>query len=360
MPLSCRWSALLLALLPGNAWAGPAQDPAVEQQIHVSVVVAEVDPTAFPLLGLNDTEDRPSAFSLISAAERRRLLSALQMLRESSLAKCLAQPEMLTLSGRPASIVTGGEQVVPVPEGLGGVGVQFEEFGVRLNLLPTVLGDGRIRLETDAEVSNLDTTYGTSIAGTVVPGRRTQRVHTTVEVSAGQTLAILSGVSTRKDAEPVQVWLITPDVVHTAARVAEPLRASKASLVLSLQEYVRRSDTEPEMFSFNGSQVHVGMRDGQDQLEIAAGGKCLASPSVTITDVSGGPLKLAVSGKRVQVEHPKFCAVADRLLCVETNRLTLDGNVKFSFATKGEAGEVTGKAAIVYLRDGHFVLELFE
>ncbi|HMF13262.1 MAG TPA: pilus assembly protein N-terminal domain-containing protein, partial [Gemmataceae bacterium] len=114
----------------------------------------------------------------------------LQALRDENLVKLLAEPRLVTLSGRQASFLDGGEQAIPVPAGLGQVGVQFEEFGTRLSFVPIVLGDGRIRLEVEPEVSNLDPAAGTSINGTVVPGRTTQRVHTTVELEDGQTFVI--------------------------------------------------------------------------------------------------------------------------------------------------------------------------
>jgi pilus assembly protein CpaC len=77
-----------------------------------------------------------------------------------------------------------------VPAGLGQVGVQFEEFGTRLNFVPIVLGNGRIHLEVEPEVSNLDNAAGTVIQGTVVPGRTTNRINTTVELEDGQTFVI--------------------------------------------------------------------------------------------------------------------------------------------------------------------------
>src|SRR5262249_35136129 len=117
-------------------------------------------------------------------------LAFLQALKDENLAKLLAEPRLVTLSGRPASFLSGGEQAIPVPAGLGQVGVQFEEFGTRLNFLPIVLGNGRIHLEVEPEVSQLDAASGTNIQGTVVPGRVTQRVHTTVELEDGQTFVI--------------------------------------------------------------------------------------------------------------------------------------------------------------------------
>jgi pilus assembly protein CpaC len=117
-------------------------------------------------------------------------LSFLQALRDEEVTKLLAEPRLVTVSGKPASFLSGGEQAVPVPAGLGQVGVQFEEFGTRLNFLPIVMGDGRIHLEVEPEVSALSQANGTSIQGTVVPGRTTQRVHTTVDIEPGQTLVI--------------------------------------------------------------------------------------------------------------------------------------------------------------------------
>jgi pilus assembly protein CpaC len=117
-------------------------------------------------------------------------LGFLQSLRNEQVTKLLAEPRLVTVSGKSASFLSGGEQAVPVPAGLGQVGVQFEEFGTRLNFLPIVMGDGRIHLEVEPEVSNLDAAAGTSIQGTIVPGRTTQRVHTTVDIEPGQTLVI--------------------------------------------------------------------------------------------------------------------------------------------------------------------------
>jgi pilus assembly protein CpaC len=117
-------------------------------------------------------------------------LGFLQALRDEGVVTSMAEPTLTTMSGRPASFLVGGEQAVPVPAGLGQVGVQFEEFGTRLNFLPIVLGNGKIHLEVEPEVSALDAANGTTIQGTVVPGRDTTRVNTTAELEDGQTFVI--------------------------------------------------------------------------------------------------------------------------------------------------------------------------
>jgi pilus assembly protein CpaC len=117
-------------------------------------------------------------------------MAFLQALRLENVSKSLAQPTLSTMSGTPGSFLVGGEQAVPVPAGLGQVGVQFEEFGTRLNYLPVVLGNGRIRLEIEPEVSSLSNANGTIIQGTAVPGRITNRTHVTVELETGQSFVI--------------------------------------------------------------------------------------------------------------------------------------------------------------------------
>jgi pilus assembly protein CpaC len=117
-------------------------------------------------------------------------LAFLQALRTEGVSKDLAQPSQTTLSGTAGSFLVGGEQAVPVPAGLGQVGIQFEEFGTRLNYLPIVLGNGKIHLELEAEVSSLSAANGTNINGTVVPGRVTTRTHATVELESGQSFVI--------------------------------------------------------------------------------------------------------------------------------------------------------------------------
>jgi pilus assembly protein CpaC len=122
--------------------------------------------------------------------DKQLFFGFLQALRNENLAKILAQPKLVTISGRSATLLSGGEQAIPEAAGLGSISVRFEPFGTRLSFLPIVLGNGKIMLEVEPEVSNIDPAVGTNIAGTSVPGRTTQSVHTTVEIEDGQTLAI--------------------------------------------------------------------------------------------------------------------------------------------------------------------------
>jgi pilus assembly protein CpaC len=114
----------------------------------------------------------------------------LQALKSENVTKILSEPKLVTLSGRSASLLSGGQQAVPVPAGLGQVGVQFYDFGTTLNVLPIVMGNGKIYMEVNPQISTLDNASGTTIQGTTVPGRLTQSVSSKVELEPGQTLAI--------------------------------------------------------------------------------------------------------------------------------------------------------------------------
>lgn len=114
----------------------------------------------------------------------------LDALRVEGLAKFLAKPKLVTMSGRPASFLSGGRLAIPEPSGLGTNAVRYEDFGTQLNFLPIVLGNGKIYLEVEPIVNLRDDANGTVIQGTAVPGFTTQRVQTSVEMEPGQTFAI--------------------------------------------------------------------------------------------------------------------------------------------------------------------------
>lgn len=122
----------------------------------------------------------------------QNFLILLQALRDNSLAKLLTEPRIVTLSGHPATINDGGEQPVPQVAGLGGAqGVTFLPFGTTVNFLPIVLGNGKIYLEVETTVENLDNSISfTPTGGTPVAGRSRQYIKTAAELQPGSTLVI--------------------------------------------------------------------------------------------------------------------------------------------------------------------------
>ncbi|MGI4879596.1 MAG: type II and III secretion system protein family protein, partial [Janthinobacterium lividum] len=106
------------------------------------------------------------------------------------------QPNLVALSGETASFLAGGEFPVPVassPASSGGIStitVAFKEFGVSLGFTPTVLADGMINLVVAPEVSAIDPAASITLNSIVIPGLRTRRAKTTLELRDGESFAI--------------------------------------------------------------------------------------------------------------------------------------------------------------------------
>ncbi|MGC1270891.1 MAG: type II and III secretion system protein family protein [Croceibacterium sp.] len=122
----------------------------------------------------------------------------LNALERKGMAKTLAEPTLLALSGERASFLAGGEFPVPVVQSGGGAGggggnsitVEFKPFGVSLGFTPTVLGDNVINLVVEPEVSSIDPSASITLNGLVVPGLQTRRASTTIELRDGESFAI--------------------------------------------------------------------------------------------------------------------------------------------------------------------------
>ena len=118
----------------------------------------------------------------------------IQALQSKQLVQILAEPNLLTMSGKTASFLAGGEFPFPTIQGGGGgvgqVTVQFREFGIRVQFLPTVTARGTIRLVVTPEVSSLDVANGLNVQGYTVPGLDVRRVQTEVELVNGQSFVI--------------------------------------------------------------------------------------------------------------------------------------------------------------------------
>lgn len=107
--------------------------------------------------------------------------------------RSLAEPNLLTLPGKEATFLAGGEFPYPVAQGggqSGAVTVLFREYGVKLRFTPVLTRDGAIRLRVAPEVSALDFQNALEISGFTVPSLRTRKTETEVELFEGQYLAI--------------------------------------------------------------------------------------------------------------------------------------------------------------------------
>ena len=118
------------------------------------------------------------------------LLANYAALENEGLAKTLAEPNLTTVSGEVARFLAGGEVPIPTAGANGVVTVDWKQFGVGLVFSPVVLANGNINLKLESEVSAVDNSISVSTGSITVPGFKTRRATTVVELPSGGSLMI--------------------------------------------------------------------------------------------------------------------------------------------------------------------------
>ncbi|MEC7696186.1 MAG: pilus assembly protein N-terminal domain-containing protein [Planctomycetota bacterium] len=125
----------------------------------------------------------------------------LDTLREHDLAKVLAEPTLVAISGRSASFRAGGEFPVLVAGAMGTNSIEYKPYGMEIDFVPRVLEDQRVRLEIRPRISEIDTQAKTKLGKHRVPSLNVRQVDTGVEMRAGQTFALAGLIQNRVQAE---------------------------------------------------------------------------------------------------------------------------------------------------------------
>jgi pilus assembly protein CpaC len=124
------------------------------------------------------------------------LAATIQALQTKNLLQILAEPNVLTESGKEASFLSGGEFPFPMLQSTGAGGgvpaitIQFRQFGIKLDFTPTILPDDEIHLKVQPEVSSLDYSNALTITGFTVPALAVRRVQSEMELRDGQSFVI--------------------------------------------------------------------------------------------------------------------------------------------------------------------------
>lgn len=134
---------------------------------------------------------------------------AISALEDRGVARRLAEPNLVALSGDTASFLAGGEFPIPVSRDEDTIDIEFKEFGVGLKFTPTVLTNGLINLKLAPEVSQLDFTNAVNFGnGGQIPALIVRRAETTLELRDGQSFVLAGLLQSSTDISKRQVpWL---------------------------------------------------------------------------------------------------------------------------------------------------------
>ena len=171
--------------------------------------------------GLTSTPGAPFGVGLFNLARGATnvdlLISALET---KGVARRLAEPDLIALSGDTASFLAGGEYPVPSVQSSSGttpvITTQYYPYGVQLTFIPTVLANGIINLRLNPSVSELDYKNVVVIGGTAIPSITKREARTVIELRDGQSFAIAGLLQSDNSRDINQVpWLGSVPVLGT-------------------------------------------------------------------------------------------------------------------------------------------------
>ncbi len=206
----------------------------------------------------------------------------IEALESKGMARTLAEPNIVAISGRAAKFLAGGEYPVPTEGVNGEVRVEYRPFGVELNFLPTVIDGDLINLELETTVSSIDqdTSFITA-SGLNIAAFKVRRASTTVEMRDGQSFAIAGLLQDDFADQSGQVpWLGDVPILGTLFRSAEFQRKQTELVIivtphlvtptssdaLSLPTDRMRIPTETELFLAGRTEGALGSSTSISQL----------------------------------------------------------------------------------------------
>jgi len=179
-------------LLPGVAQAKKTR------LVAVSADVVEISGTLQNVKGFSwnqlfDFEEAtiPGILSLGEFERKTAVTTRLRLMETEGRAQVLSNPKVVTSSGNSARISVGGKVPIPVVNNQG-VGSQLEDYGILLNVLPTIIPERNniIDLQVQLSVSTVDYSRTVVIGTASAPSFTNREVETHVELNSGETLVI--------------------------------------------------------------------------------------------------------------------------------------------------------------------------
>jgi pilus assembly protein CpaC len=203
-------------------------------QIDIKVYVLEVDRTALSNLGVqlqSATFQQNGTYTLgqpsFPAVEEPQgaggalkigaffrtitLAPTLNLLEQEGHIRVLSSPDLVTTPGNNATFLVGGSFPVPFSTGLGQVSVQYQPFGVQLNVTPTLLGNGAVEAKIQPEVSDLDFQDAVSENGFLIPALKSSKLSTDVITQPGESI-IMGGMLRRMESRVIQKIPLLGDI----------------------------------------------------------------------------------------------------------------------------------------------------
>jgi Flp pilus assembly secretin CpaC len=159
-------------------------------------------PPSFPAVESYSTPGSGLGFTIQPFFRTTTLAPTLNLLMQEGHAKVLSSPNLVTSPGTKASFLVGGEIPVVTSTGLGAVNVQYQPYGVQLNVTPEIMGNGSVHAVVAPEVSRLDYTNAVIVSGFTIPALIVSKLSTDVITRPGESI-ILGGLVNRLEMKTI-------------------------------------------------------------------------------------------------------------------------------------------------------------
>ena len=159
-------------------------------------------PPIFPFLESPSLPGSGLGFTIQPFYRTVTLAPQLHLLMSEGHAKELSSPDLVTSPGAKASFLVGGEIPVVTSTGLGAVNVQYQPYGVQLNVTPDILGNGSIHAVIAPEISDLDYANAVVVSGFTIPALKVSQLSTDVITRPGESI-LMGGLVRRLEQRTV-------------------------------------------------------------------------------------------------------------------------------------------------------------
>ena len=199
----------------------------IGKQIKIEAKIVEIDRGKMKNLGIKWGNDvtSPGSFAFgqgITNSEVGKqwnnfgsyvdIQAQLDLLIRDDYAKMLSQPNMITLSGTKANILVGGRMPVPVSNDNGQITVEWKDYGIKLEIEPSVNAEDAIYTKVKAEVSAIDWNDSHKIyittSGLAIPPITMRKADSTIVLTSGQTMAIGGLISSEMSKDVQKIPLL--------------------------------------------------------------------------------------------------------------------------------------------------------
>ena len=228
--------------------------------VEIDVNVLEVAYDDMKTLGLDWSNSLPITYTEPSTGEgdvpkfwrvfrwdRTQVTAKLNFLIEDDRARTLANPKLVTLSGKEASFLVGGEvPYVTVEEGDGRTKVEWKEYGINLKIEPEVNSKNEIKTKIKAEVSDLDWANAVTHSGYNIPAVKKREVQTELFLNEEDTI-FLAGLIKNEDSEDIErlPWLSRVPILGELFKSTQ-FQNKRTELVISITPRIIGEKANPE------------------------------------------------------------------------------------------------------------------